>query len=136
MIHRHITGNIGLYYVCYRLSRLGWNIMPTARNARGIDIVAYDAPGEQFLGFQIKTLSRRYPVPLGTGLVRLMGNWWIIVTHAAQERPISYVLLPDEVRQLAHRNEKEGRISYWLEPSGYDNERFRERWDRLPAATR
>jgi len=32
-----VTGNVGLYYVCYRLSRMGWNAMPTARNARGID---------------------------------------------------------------------------------------------------
>ena len=37
-----ITGNVGLYYVCYRLSIMGWNAMPTARNARGIDIIAYN----------------------------------------------------------------------------------------------
>jgi hypothetical protein len=30
-----IIGNAGLYYWCYRLSLLGWNVMPTARNARG-----------------------------------------------------------------------------------------------------
>ena len=29
-----VVGNVGLYYVCYKLSRLGWNVMPTARNAR------------------------------------------------------------------------------------------------------
>jgi hypothetical protein len=29
-----ITGNLGLYYCCYKLSLLGWNVMPTARNAR------------------------------------------------------------------------------------------------------
>gem|GEM_PF-3520205 len=37
-----VTGNIGLYYACYQLSRMGWNAMPTARNARGIDIIAYN----------------------------------------------------------------------------------------------
>lgn len=37
-----ITGNTGLYYTCYKLSRMGWNVMPTARNARGIDSVAYN----------------------------------------------------------------------------------------------
>jgi hypothetical protein len=35
------VGNVGLYYVCYRLSCLGWNVMPTARNARGVDILIY-----------------------------------------------------------------------------------------------
>jgi hypothetical protein len=24
-----ITGNVGLYYCCYHLSLLGWNVMPT-----------------------------------------------------------------------------------------------------------
>ena len=28
-----VTGNIGLYWTCYHLSRMGWNAMPTARNA-------------------------------------------------------------------------------------------------------
>lgn len=35
-----IVGNVGMYYVCFKLSELGLNVMPTARNARGIDIVA------------------------------------------------------------------------------------------------
>jgi hypothetical protein len=26
-----VVGNIGLYYVCYRLSRLGWSVMPEDR---------------------------------------------------------------------------------------------------------
>jgi hypothetical protein len=32
-VSNQIVGNIGLYYVCYRLSCFGWNAMPTARNA-------------------------------------------------------------------------------------------------------
>lgn len=40
-INQQIVGNKGLYYCYYQLSLLGWNVMPTARNARGIDIVAY-----------------------------------------------------------------------------------------------
>ena len=35
-----IVGNAGLYYASYRLSLLGWNAMPTSRNARGIDVIA------------------------------------------------------------------------------------------------
>ena len=31
-----LVGNVGLYYICYELSRLGWNVLPTSRNARGI----------------------------------------------------------------------------------------------------
>ena len=68
-----ITGNIGLYYVCYQLSRRGWNVMPTARNARGIDIVAYKG-SKGFIGIQVKTLSKPAPVPLGTSLEKISGG--------------------------------------------------------------
>ncbi len=37
-----VVGNIGMYYAAYRLSQQGWNVMPTARNARGVDLLAYD----------------------------------------------------------------------------------------------
>ena len=125
-----ITGNIGLYYTCYHLSRLGWNVMPTARNARGIDIIAYNSDGSKFIGVQVKALSKRNPVPLGTNLDRVMGDFWIIVNKLARE-PSAFILLPDEVKKKARRVEKEGRISYWLEPGSYDTDEFREAWDRI-----
>jgi hypothetical protein len=31
-----VVGNIGMYYAAYRLSQQGWNVMPTARNARAL----------------------------------------------------------------------------------------------------
>jgi hypothetical protein len=126
-----IVGNIGLFYACYRLSLLGWNVMPTTRNARGIDIVAYSADAVQFLGFQVKSLSRRSPVPLGATLDKIMGHIWIIVNNASSDRPSTFIMFPEEVKERAHRGEKEGRISYWLEPRDYDRDEFREAWHRL-----
>ena len=38
-----VVGNIGMHYAAYRLSQMGWNVMPTSRNARGIDLLAYGA---------------------------------------------------------------------------------------------
>jgi hypothetical protein len=32
------VGNIGMYYAAYRLSQQCWNVMPTGRNARGVDL--------------------------------------------------------------------------------------------------
>ena len=125
-----VTGNIGLYWTCYHLSRTGWNAMPTARNARGVDIIAYDRNCSRRISVQVKTLSKRTPVPLGTSLDRIMGEFWVIVNNVIAS-PVAYVLVPSEVRRLAHRGEKEGRISYWLQPSAYCTEDFRERWDRI-----
>ena len=125
-----ITGNVGLYYCCYHLSLLGWNVMPTTRNARGIDIVAYSRDGTRFIGVQVKALSKRNPVPLGKSLSKVMGDFWVIVNRVAT-KPSAFILLPSEVSDLAHRGEKDGRVSFWLQPKDYDKDCFRETWERI-----
>lgn len=111
----HIIGNVGLYYTCYQLSRRGWNVMPTARNARGIDIVAYNSGGSCFKGIQVKSLRKRNSVPMGRGLENIMGDFWVIVNDVL-EKPNSFVMLPSEVKENVHRGGRDGRVSYWLEP--------------------
>ncbi len=130
MLRPQIIGNVGLYYTCYRLSLMGWNVMPTSRNARGIDIIAYNADASHFIGVQVKTLSKRNAVPIGTRLDNIMGDFWVIVNNVAQE-PTAFVMLPSEVKEMVHRGEKDGRISYWLQPTSYDRDEFREAWNRI-----
>ena len=125
-----VVGNVGLYFACYRLSLLGWNVMPTARNARGIDIVIYSRDGKRFLGVQVKSLSKRPPVPLGTSVENLLGDFWVIVADVVS-KPVAFILTPDEVRELAHRGERNGRVSFWLQPKSYDRDEFREAWHRI-----
>lgn len=126
-----LTGNVGLYYCCYRLSLLGWNVMPTARNARGVDIIAYSRDASRFVGVQVKALSKRNPVPLGSSLDKIMGDFWVIVNKVATPTPSAFILLPSEVRERAHRSEKDGRVSYWLQPGAYEQDPFREAWERI-----
>ena len=125
-----IAANVGLCCACYQLSTLGWNTMPTARNARGIDIVAYSTSGARMLGIQVKALSARNAVPLGTSLDGVMGDFWLIVTRALSE-PHTFVLLPSEVQALSHPSGKDGRVSYWLEAPRYEADAFREAWHRI-----
>jgi len=126
-----ITGNSGLFYVCYRLSCLGWNVIPTSRNAKGIDIVIYDENAKKYLGIQVKSLSKRAPVPLGNTLDRVMGDFWIIVNNLETDEPSVFILKPREVIKLTHRGEKDERVSYWLQPKEYEKEKYRDAWDRL-----
>jgi hypothetical protein len=83
MAGTQVVGNIGMYFAAYRLSQMGWNVMPTSRNARGVDLLAYDMSASRFHGIQVKALSKRNPVPLGKSVEELMGDWWIIVAQAA-----------------------------------------------------
>jgi hypothetical protein len=130
--NQQTVGNIGLFYVCYRLSRLGWNVMPTARNAKGIDIVIYSQdkpPRTQTI--QVKTLSKGSPVPLSNNLDHLFANYVVICRHVIRDEPECFVLTVDEIRQLVHKGEKNGKISYWLQPRDYAAKKFLEKWDRI-----
>lgn len=122
----HTVGNVGLYYVCYQLSRLGGNAMPTTRNARGVDILIYSQDGSRKHAIQVKSLSKRSPVPLGTRVDGLMGDFWVICNEVASDKPQCFVLKLDDVLRHAHRGDKEGRTSYWLQPADYATVRFRD----------
>jgi len=119
-----------MYYVAYRLSRLGWNVMPTARNARGIDLLIYNMDATTTRTIQVKSLSKASPVPLGGSLNHVASDFWVICRNVATE-PECFVLSPAEVRRLAHRGEKEGGVSYWLQPRDYAVAPFREKWNRI-----
>ena len=128
---RQTVGNVGLYYVCYQLSRRGWNVMPTARNARGIDILAYSQDASCTRSVQVKALTKKSPVPLGTHLESLFGDFFVVCRNVGSETPECFILRPTEVRKLAHHGEREGRSSYWLQPKDYATEEFREAWERI-----
>jgi hypothetical protein len=99
-----VVGNIGMYFAAYRLSLMGWNVMPTARNARGIDLLAYNSTADRYLGIQVKALSKpKPPVPLGKSVDTFMGDFWIIVTNAATSNPVCFIMQPDEVKRLRKR---------------------------------
>jgi hypothetical protein len=49
----------------------------------------------------------------------------------ASPSPSAFVLLPSEVKALAHRGEKYGRVSFWLQPIGYDQPLFQGQWERI-----
>ena len=126
-----IVGNIGLYYACFKLSELGWNAMPTSRNARGIDVICFSMDGTRMLTIQVKSLSKKKAVPLGTDLNKIMGDFWVIVNSLGTGRPQAYILLPHEVRAMAKRVGKDAKISYWLPPKKYAVAEFEEKWQRI-----
>jgi hypothetical protein len=126
-----IVGNAGLFYVCHKLSALGWNAMPTSRNARGVDVMCFSLDGKRRLLLQVKSLSKRQPLILGSDLGRLMGDYWVIVTGATGDKPKCYILRPDEVRRLANSGKMSGKVNHWLRADKYDTDEFREKWDRI-----
>lgn len=118
-----LVGNTGLYYICYELSRLGWNVLPTSRNARGVDLVIYSRNARLKHTIQVKTLSKRNPVPFGNK-PSLIADYLIICR--VSEKPEVFVSKIDDIRDRIVKKTKNGKISYWLIPKNY--EEFRDNW--------
>lgn len=131
MSSNQLTGKAGVYYCCYKLSVLGWNVTLTVRNAQGVDIIARRGSDTGSVGVQVRTLSKRAPVPLGPTLDSIMGDYWAIVNNVISTSPRTFILLPSEVRAKAHRSERDGKVTYWLEPKDYELDAYREAWGRL-----
>lgn len=102
-MRNQLTGNSGLYHVARELSRRGWHVMPTVRNARGADLYAASDDESRVLPIQSKALSKRDPVPLGGSLDTLRSQWWVITINANSDSPTCYVLTLGEVKAAAHQ---------------------------------
>lgn len=126
-----MTGNAGLNYAAWQLSRRGWHVMPTIRNARGSDLIVTDADESLFFGVQSKALAKRSAVPLGKSIDALRSEWWVITVFANSDSPACFILQREEVQQLASQDANGG--AFWLNPPAYDRDEFREAWHRIAA---
>ena len=84
------------------------DVMPTTRNARGIDLLIYSQDNLQKYSIQVKALSRGNPVPLGKRLDGLWADFFVICRGVTRDSPECFVLLPSEVCTLAQWGEKDG----------------------------
>ena len=102
---KQITGNIGLYHVARELSLVGWNVMPTVRNARGADLYAASSDERTIRPIQIKTHSGRpEDTRLGVDTDHLVTPWWVFVVYARTEDISCYVFSIDEIQTLKVRD--------------------------------
>ena len=60
-----------------------------------------------------------------------MGDFWVIINQVASNSPQAFIITPDEVKALAYRGDKEGRVSYWLQPASYEQPKYKEAWERI-----
>ena len=125
---QRLVRNAGVFYVCHRLSQMGWDAAPTARYAKGPNVVIEDQDSQRTWRLKVRSLSKRDPVPLGKD-PNIDADWVVVCTGVRGDSPRCYVLTPREVSKLATRDMHGP--NYWLEQRHYDTEEFAERWDRM-----
>lgn len=128
-VANQVIGNIGLYYICYELCRRGWNVMPTSRNARGIDIVIYSQDGERKYTIQAKSLTKRSAVPIGSSLDNLFADYMVVCRNVLTS-PELFITSMDKIKlDIIKRTNEKGSISYWLQLKTY--EPYKDNWDEI-----
>jgi len=122
------VGMTGVFYVCYELSKRGWIALPTTRNTKGVDIVIYNSSNpKQFYTIQVKTLTKKSPVPFGSK-PELFADFVFIVRNVF-EKPEIFIMKSEEVEKRLFTPTKNGKKSSWLQPKDY--EEFKDNWKIL-----
>ena len=124
---RQIVGNIGLYHVARELSRAGWNVMPTVRNAKGADLYACSEDERTILPMQVKAHSAiPQDTSLGLNPERLVTPWWVFVVNVRSDEITCYILTLDEIWQRMSRDpgtrslKPESERTFWLHRRFYN----------------
>jgi len=113
------VGNIGLYYVAYRLTQKGFSVFPTIRNAKGADMYVIDKENSaRAIPIQIKTLSKKSPVPFGISMDRDELYLFLVVDV---NNPELYFAEMSRVKDDIHKGVNDaGKVSYWLQPDKWE----------------
>jgi len=133
MATKQNTGHVGVFYVCYKLTCLGWNVLPTSRNAEGVDIFVYSQDGKRSFGIEVKTrdgTSKHHRNVEVKNPDCIPAKFWIIVQDSRDE-PKTYILKSDEIAKFANDRCYGKEKKYMVTPSDYAHDKFMEKWERL-----
>jgi hypothetical protein len=130
-LNPHAVRNVGLSYVRNQLSNRGWKVTPPTGNAKGVDFLVSGRDASRKLAIKVRAFSRRKAVSLGATPDNFLADYLVVCSKVIEDNPECFILTQEEVRELANRNEKDGRVSYWLELRDYEAEEFREKWGRI-----
>ena len=110
--------------------------MPTARNAKGVDVIGYNNDGHAFT-VQVKTLTRRNAIPLSGNGSHLMADYFVVVLLEGKLEG-EYVWTREEMRNanISTFKGKDGKGQLWFEAKNWTKEmEAKGAWNKiLPSA--
>ena len=103
---------MGVYYVYYKLSYLGWKIVPVEQELHQIQKAT-----KKFL-IKIHSLTKIVPVPFSQGLTVLDTIDFLVICNNLQGQPNLIVMEPETVKKVIHIDTKK-KGKYWLQDRVY-----------------
>jgi len=127
---RQVLENMSLYYVCYRLSREGWNVLPTTRSEGGPNLVLLDGGADVHHAAQVRALTKRYALEFGTKGENDSFDFLVVCMGLDAGTPTCYILTREEVEATLVTWGTDHQL--FLEPRAYARKAYQEKWDRIP----
>jgi len=89
---KQLIGNAGIFYVSYKLTTLGWNVLITSRNTKGPDMVIISRSGKEQHTVQIKSSIRNCrTVNVGNPKNFRMSDFAVLCVNLKSGDPSMYI---------------------------------------------
>ncbi len=126
--------------VAAELSRLGYSVAPTARNAAGADLLVFDPDTARAASLEVKTNAKRanfWLVNERAKTSRSPSHFYVFLNIAAPRdggEVYEYYLVPSEVVAQETVVQKSSTGSIWYSFMLKSAEKYRDAWDQLHSA--
>ena len=124
---QHMTGSMGLHYVCYKLAERCWNVSVSKMSNRDRNEGSCKRRDGKSITFQTQSQGRKLAIQLNGGLSKITKQFLIAVVNLDFDVPEVYIFTADEARDKMVEQNNRG----FIEVKIYDTEEFRDRWDKL-----
>ena len=126
-----MTGNLGLYHVCCKLSELGWNTTPISGDTRANRIHCTNENSSKTILLQVRSRRVKDHAISISNPNKIVGDFWIIVLNTSLNNSECYIIPASEIaNNIETQKNKSGKISHFLDRK-FNIELFKENWERI-----
>jgi len=123
-IDKQMVHTSGVYYVCYELSKKGWDIVSVLPKDKGIDVMVRGQNGKEFT-IQVRSISKNKPAGFSNTLDTLIADFVFIVNNVSGS-PNIFIVDNATAKSRIKEQIKDEQKSYWFEPNDYKE--FKDNW--------
>lgn len=129
-----LTGMAGVYYAAAELSKMGFIVTPTSRNAQGIDLLVANHDGTRVCSAQVKTNAKTFGFwLLGEKNTTLKSKTLFYILVNMRKNGIEYYIVPskavaDNIRITKSISKKTGKESIWYAFNMDQALKYRDKW--------
>lgn len=129
-----LTGMAGVYYAAAELSRIGYIVTPTSRNAQGVDLLIANSTGTRVYSAQVKTNATTFSFwLLGEKCKKLESKTLFYILINLKKDTIDYYTVPSKViskgiKTSTSKSKSNGKESTWHSFYRDDAEPYKDNW--------